>query len=381
MNNINLSGNPNELYRVPGAPDPNVIAKINKQAQEAFINAGDTYAVVEGANQASNEFPYRPFVNDSYDNIAQLKYQISRGNYRVPFEKVDAEYLFRQRAQVENADYDRWVMQKYDLTNPAQNMLLQKLDPDQFKRRMDLLKKQIALESRYAEVRMLGAKSEEDLKLEWLIETGRIQMPEGPLWDPQRWMENQMQKYELHKHPGQKFDEDPDTKKTQLSLTNRQRFTSALFSPLRFPGQAETGWQSNRNNFSDIRGFETYPALGQLFGGTAAANPYTRFGQPPIIDNVLVSQDSGKAGLRYGVGFQNAVETAAAVPEQPEIKDASGAVIQHYAPAKPATYGFAPWPPMSVVPSAMLNLQNPAYKVKAKRALGYGNMRINIDGT
>jgi hypothetical protein len=339
MNNINLSGEPGELYRVPGAPDPNVIAKVNKQAQEAFVNAGGTYSVVEGANQASNEFPYRAFVNDSYDNIAQLKYQVSRGNYKVPFEKVDAEYLFRKRAQIENADYDRWVMQKYDLSNPAQNMLLQQLDPDQFKRRMDLLKKQIALESRYAEVRMLGAKSEEDLKFEWLVESGRIQMPEGPLWDPKRWMENQLVEYEPP-NKDKNWTKRGVDKNTAISKANRKRMIKGLFEPLDYPNQGQTGWQANRNNYSDLRGMPDNYFQHQLFAGSDARSTYKRFGLNPIVNETVdIDQSDVTPGLVFGGGYQKQGDGYYPPPGRALLADRTAKEAKYISSNKATGYG------------------------------------------
>lgn len=385
LKNTSLSGNANTLTRVPGVPDPNVINKINELVRQSQI--GNNYTVVEGSNQGSSEFPYKAFVNDSYDSIAQLKYQISRGNYKVPFEKVDAEYLLRQRGQVENADYDRWVMQKYDLSNPAQNMMLQKIDPDQFKRRMDLLKKQIDLTSRYAEVRMLGPKSEEDLKFEWLIESGRIQMPEGPLWDPQRWMEQQLLKYQYQNDPTMQYPEDEQAKSRLKSLNNRQRFAAALFDPLRYPREGETGWQSNRSNLSDIRGIDLFPTQRQLFEGSNAQDSYLRFGVNPIKGSDVYEQASTTAGIRFGAGYQraNVIPAVGRIPEVPlvpEIRDATGAVIQGFVPGRPEVprqperYTFKTYPPMSLPPNEYTRRRSSAYK--RSTFTGYGNNKQNI---
>ncbi len=292
LKTTSLSGDANVLTNAPGAPRPEEINKVNETALSA--ERGNNYTVVEGYQQGTNEFPYRPFVLDTYDSIAQLKEKISGGNYKVPFEKEDAEYLLRQRAQVENADYDRWVMQKYDLSNPAQNLMLQRIDPDQFKRRMDLLKQQLEVESKYAEVRMMGPKSEDDLKFEWLVETGRLQLPEGPLWNPQEWMERQLREYH---HKGS-FSGLAGKRAEQLSIANRDRTKQALFRPLTHPLDNEVG--RIPSNLSDLRGSARYTVNQVFTGSNQANNPYMRYGQNPIIDTANANLRVATPGLAFG---------------------------------------------------------------------------------
>lgn len=312
VRNSNISGNPAQnLQAGPGGPNVATIAQTNEQAQRA--QTANNYAVVEGGNQGTNEFPYVPFAQDSYDSIANIKFTAAGGlpagaiggpapaNYTVPFEKEDAEYLLRQRAQVENADYDRWVMQKYDLTDPAQNFLMQQIAPDQFQRRLDLIDYQQALVSKYARIRLLGAKSTDDLRFEWLVETGRIQLPAGPLWDPKVWMDNQYA-----------ADRVAHATAEEKSAANRARFMKGLFNPLKYLDQGSTGHQPNYDNRADIRGIDDAPTIGQLFAGSAAASPYTRYGSNPIQDRFTAVQTDAVPGVKFGEGYGAAVPAVAA---------------------------------------------------------------------
>lgn len=302
----NLSGDPGKnLIPAPGGPNIPRISNTNQEVLNAQIN--NNYTVVEGANQGTNEFPYRAFLLDTYDSIAAIKNQVSGGHYKVEFDSADVDYVIRQRAQVENADYDRWVMQKYDLSNPAQNLMLQKIDPDQHNRRMDLLKYNLDLEAKYAELRVAGPKSEEDLKFEWLIETGRIEMPEGPIWDPQRWMANQMLHYQRHDAA---YSANAQTRAQQKSEANRQRMKNGLYNPVVMPNEDQTGWQANRDNYSDIRGLSDRPTWGQVFGGSMRP-VYPNYGQNPIPTATLFYQQPNTAHLRFGVGQMGAAAVAA----------------------------------------------------------------------
>lgn len=301
VKNANITGQAaSQLQSVPGGPSPSVIAETNTQAQNA--QASKNYVVVEGGGQGTNEFPYVPFAPDPYDNIANIKHAVSN-NPVVTFDKEDAEYLLRQRAQVENADYDRWVMQKYDLSDPAQNFLMQQIAPEQFQRRLDLIDYQQALVSKYARIRLLGAKSQDDLRFEWLVETGRIQLPAGPIWDPQKWMEEQYVK------DGDRvgdWDANDAVKASQKSTANRVRFKKGLFNPLQYNDNTQVGWQPNFNNPSDIRGIKGAPTIGQLFTGKDKPTaPYKQYGDNPIRSEVLSDYSANTSGGRFGEPLAN----------------------------------------------------------------------------
>lgn len=312
IKNANISGNAGQNLKAgPGGPSVATIAQTNEQVQS--VQLANNYAVVEGGVQGTNEFPYVPFAADSYDSIAAIKSTMAPRaagagggpQYVVPFEKEDAEYLLRQRAQVENADYDRWVMQKYDLSDPAQNFLMQQIAPDQFQRRLDLIDYQQALVSKYARIRLLGPKSQDDLRFEWLVETGRIQLPKGPIWDPQKWMDNQYRDTAAPAAGGVYT-------AAEKSTINRTRFMKGLFNPLKYPAEDSTGLQPNVNNRSDIVGLEGYPTIGQLFAGSARPQPYARYGDNPIVNPDAVLQMANVNGTRFGEGYAAPVAAVAA---------------------------------------------------------------------
>src|ERR1044072_7699791 len=184
------------LKSVAGGPSPAAIAETRTNAKAAAGVSGK-YAVVDGSNQQDNEFPYVPFAPDTYDDTADIKKEFANGaqagtNWVVPFTEQDAAYVRRQRDQMENADFDRWIMQKFDLNDPAQLFLFQQIAPEQFQRRMDLIDYEQNLVTKYAKMRLMGPRTMEDLKFEWLIETGRVELPQGPIWDPVKWITNQL---------------------------------------------------------------------------------------------------------------------------------------------------------------------------------------------
>lgn len=294
------------LKSVAGGPSPAAIAETRRNAKEAS-GVSNKYAVVDGANQASNEFPYVPFAPDSYDEIADIKSQFASGaageegaradNWVVPFTEQDAAYVRRQRDQMENADFDRWVMQKFDLENPAELFLFQQIAPDQFQRRMDLIDYQQNIVSRYAKMRLMGPRSLEDLKFEWLVETGRIELPRGPIWNPEQWMAQQM---------GLEFPDGGlgDGARVLAGDGNRARYMAGLFSPLKMLTETQVGWQPSANR-GDVRGNSGAVTQGQLFEGSGRPDSYIHYGANPIATKygqAYVANTYGAAFGRTGVG-------------------------------------------------------------------------------
>ena len=293
------------LTEVAGGPSPAAIAE-TRTAAKAAAGVSNKYAVVDGADQASNEFPYVPFAPDSYDDTAAIKQAFATpaagNNWVVPFETSDAEYVKRQRDQIENADFDRWVMQKFDLTDPAQLFLFQSIAPEQFQRRLDLIDYQQNLVSRYAKTRLMGARSIEDLKLEWLIETNRIELPEGPIWEPVAWMGAQMG---LPRAPT------TQAEWAARGVPNNTRFMAGLFSPLSYLTNNNAGEEAQVINRADIAGSGRRFG-GQIFKGANEpdADVIRRYGQNPIQNADFVRYANNVPGERFG--YRNAGRPAAA---------------------------------------------------------------------
>jgi len=165
--------------REPGAPSIQETMRMRMNAETGATSTSlryqwqMPYSTIDEQNRASNEFPIVPVPKDPYDDTANIKSQYADadkagGNWVVPFDQADAQYLLRKRDAQEKAQFDAWVMQKYDITDPAQNMMLQNIAPELFQRREEVIDSQQALVSAYAKMRLRGAKSLSDLELEWL---------------------------------------------------------------------------------------------------------------------------------------------------------------------------------------------------------------------
>lgn len=241
------------MSRQPGAPSLQEAARMRANAETGAVSTSKRYQwqMPFDSASASNEYPIVPVPKDPYDDIANIKAQYSDNtkvgsNWVVPFESNDAQYLLRKRDAQEKAQFDAWVMQKFDITDPAQNLMLQNIAPELFQRRDEIIDSQQALVSAYSKLRLRGPKSLSDLELEWLVETNRLQLPEGPIWNPKEWRRAQHVAYK--------------TREDQTDAEwNAQRYRFGLFSPLQWITTSYAGWTPNDENKADVRGDSADP--------------------------------------------------------------------------------------------------------------------------
>ena len=133
------------LQQVPGGP--------TQQQSRRFANpppgsgvSGKYTTVNEPRAAKSNEYPIVPFAPDKYDTISSIKQAVGDSDnesfgkkWMVPFTDQDAQYMLRKQAQVQNANYERWLWQQYDVEDPAQAWIFQQIAPEQFEKRKQLI--------------------------------------------------------------------------------------------------------------------------------------------------------------------------------------------------------------------------------------------------
>jgi len=135
------------------------------------------------------KFPIRPLPKDPYDTVWKIKQDLKQGNYvsaarPLPVTEEDLRYLKGKAAAEDYTAYLTWEASKYDLSDPATKEWFHKVCPSYFEQREQLIDDMIDVQAKYAKIRLRGPRSEDDLKLEFLIEKGDIQLPNGPIWDP-----------------------------------------------------------------------------------------------------------------------------------------------------------------------------------------------------
>lgn len=259
------------LKQVPGGPTKAEA----RQFSQPPVGSGVSfkYATVNAPSEMqTNEYPIVPYAPDSYDTLAQIKSTVGSdenkqfgGKWMVPFTDNDAQYMLRQQAQAQNANYERWLWKQYNLTDPAQAWIFQQIAPEQFEKRKQLILYQQNLATKYALLRLYGVKNQEDLMLKYLVETNQVELPKGPIWDPAKWMAAQ----------GGYVSEEEYRAKGDSDWV--KRYSSGFFSPMRWVNQDQVG--KTPTHHQDPLSFGIAPIEYQNFAGKGVPTlPYKHYG-------------------------------------------------------------------------------------------------------
>lgn len=214
----------------------------------------------------SNLYPQRFVPSDNFDTDWMIRQQIAEpGSGMVsqarpmPWTETEIDYLKRKRDAEEYAAYNDWLTKRYNITDPANRELLKRAVPRYFEDRKSILQEQIALSAKYANLRLLGPENEEDLKLQYMVETGRVHLPQGPFHDPVKWMENEAG---IPTYDGLNAEADRDHYAQRVSNLNKKVYEKGLFNPFSFLTPASAPYAPNANNMSDVVGDRRVRALG-----------------------------------------------------------------------------------------------------------------------
>lgn len=209
------------------------------------------------------KFPIRPLPKDPYDTVWKIKQDLKEGNYvsaarPLPVTEEDLRYLKGKAAAEDYTAFLTWEASKYDLSDPATKEWFHKVCPSYFEQREQLIDDMIDLQAKYAKIRLRGPRSEDDLKLEFLIEKGDVQLPNGPIWDPITLYTKPNDNFSL---AGLDSNSDINQIRTKVVEHNKRVYQAGLFSPL-VPMSVQKATGSNHQqpmapnpfNRADVRG-------------------------------------------------------------------------------------------------------------------------------
>lgn len=259
-----------------GAPTERAVeefgAQIEKSKQSPYLLLNPSFITVNNnpnsiesklATKAANssKFPIRGFPSDPYDSMWSMKDDLARPvvlptgqiipsivteKRPLPIVEQDIAYLKRKRDAEENLSYLAWQADKYDLNDPATRDWFEKRCPSYFAQRESLIEQQIDLAARYAKIRLRGAKTEDDLKLEYFIETDRITLPKGPVWDPYAWVSMEA---------GTNSTQSVTRQQDIILEYNKNAYRKGLFNPTKVSIPQTSGMMQNPYNKGDIAGY------------------------------------------------------------------------------------------------------------------------------
>lgn len=144
-----------------------------------------------------SRFPAQYIDRDPRDSLYSLKKAVVAGQGTwlgagaaqavVPITDADMMYFKHKEEQQEYQNFKIWAEQWYDFSDPAQVRLFEEAFPDYYMQRLTLIQNLGMNAVKYAQLRLLGPRTRDDFMFMWAVQTGRIQMPKGALWDPATW--------------------------------------------------------------------------------------------------------------------------------------------------------------------------------------------------
>jgi len=175
----------------------------------------------------------------------------------------DFKYYEAKEAAEEFAAFERWVVTCFDFKKPTEVDRFARMFPSYFERRMATIKNVADANVRYAEIVLRGPQSSDDFLYLWLVQTGKIPLIEGPLWDPSQWSK-------------------PSASSTKMALFNPWKIVNGGTGQM-VPYAIGTGnnWtypgvpQEVKNASADAGGFGSSKREGQLYNTMFKPNEKT----------------------------------------------------------------------------------------------------------
>lgn len=248
------------------------------------LEQGGHGAQLRNIRTNGNRFPDRLLPSDPMDSDIQIRTQLTDAdmisNARpLPYTEKEIQYYKNKRDAEEYAGYQVWLGNRFNLNDPANRQLFKDIAPSYFNRRKELIKEQIDLTSRYAQLRLMGPENEEDLQLQYLVETGRVKLPQGPIWDPMTWLKNQMDVMPNMANP---YADPANPTGTEfvnhLAQYNMNAYQSGLFNPFKILNPQHGPLGVNRRNPADIFGLPNTNALGPFGAARITTENYGDYG-------------------------------------------------------------------------------------------------------
>lgn len=195
-----VPGGAHVTYANAGAPGPGEAQQFGDWEKSVTAQPWQTVprsgaAIGDAVNL--NTFPARYYTANPMDEYVELKNLAMRSMYRGPNNEQgrvhtmltdrDLAYVDDKRKQAEYARFLSWTEQWFNFGDPAQADLYAKAFPDYYEKRKDLILNIAQIQTRYAILRLLGPRTKEDFLFLWGIQTGRIPLITGPIWNPADW--------------------------------------------------------------------------------------------------------------------------------------------------------------------------------------------------
>ena len=153
--------------------------------QDGTYTATPAQGGVQGGAQAV-QFQRKFLARDKYDNEMNTKMQLMDDNGMTPFGQVYYDdkvgrWLEKKAAVAETANFDAYFNKEFNKNDLASRQFAQQINPDFYSTREQEMKRRADVVLKLKGIQLRGPQSKDDLYMQWLIDSGRVQLPAD--WD------------------------------------------------------------------------------------------------------------------------------------------------------------------------------------------------------
>lgn len=158
---------------------------MTEKMNPGVITAPPPQGGVQGGAQAV-AFPKKFIARDKMDDEMNTKMQLMDKDGMTPFGQVyfddkAAKWLERKAAVGEAANFDKWFGQNFNKNDLASRQFAQQINPQYYSDREREMAERADVVLRLKGIQLRGPQSKEDLYMQWLIDSGRVKLPQD--WD------------------------------------------------------------------------------------------------------------------------------------------------------------------------------------------------------
>lgn len=147
-------------------------------------------AIKAGKADDGQHFPANYFAKKDDEKRVRLVQEYSQflqqdkklNNIYVPTED-DINVLLRKDQEKELLNFESFIQEYFDLSNPIHQKLVRELYPNYFERRLDVIRETLSLQERIAKIKLLGMQTKEDVFFVYGLMNGDIKMPEDVVFN------------------------------------------------------------------------------------------------------------------------------------------------------------------------------------------------------
>lgn len=95
----------------------------------------------------------------------------------------DINVLLRKDQEKELLNFETFIQEYFDLSNPIHQKLVRELYPNYFERRLDVIRETLSLQERIAKIKLLGMQTKEDVFFVYGLMNGDIKIPDNVVFN------------------------------------------------------------------------------------------------------------------------------------------------------------------------------------------------------